>query len=401
MMSVDSAKSKRRRVARPAIPPRQRWWVDPDTWDPERVIDACAEWARQTGAAPSYYDWSPVDRARAAGSATALAVKWEREHPTWPSTSVVYRHLGSWRGMLLLAGFPAPAPLELSFAERVRETLRLRGEGRRWKEIGELLGISPDTARRYVHAADCEECGEPVLRARRCRRCSARDRTRWGAPYSRAEIVAAIQAWQRLESRAPAIVDWRPEERGGHARWERECPRFPPVSHVTRAFGSWNAALQAAGFDRPRPPAYSDQEILDALRADARRRGVSSLSSQWDGHPDRNAIARLVYSRETRRRSTTRRSATRYVPTKTTTALRRAARRGINAGSAPRQRRSSAAAGRGPPPLSLPASPPAFPPAKPPATRRSSSGYARMPASLASPPAPRRGAANNARRVRP
>jgi DNA-binding CsgD family transcriptional regulator len=291
MMSVDSAKSKRRRVARPAIPPRQRWWVDPDTWDPERVIDACAEWARQTGAAPSYYDWSPVDRARAAGSATALAVKWEREHPTWPSTSVVYRHLGSWRGMLLLAGFPAPAPLELSFAERVRETLRLRGEGRRWKEIGELLGISPDTARRYVHAADCEECGEPVLRARRCRRCSARDRTRWGAPYSRAEIVAAIQAWQRLESRAPAIVDWRPEERGGHARWERECPRFPPVSHVTRAFGSWNAALQAAGFDRPRPPAYSDQEILDALRADARRRGVSSLSSQWDGHPDRNVIA--------------------------------------------------------------------------------------------------------------
>ena len=276
---------------RPQTPTRQRWWVDPGTWDPERVIEACAEWARQTGAPPSYYDWSPVDRARAAGSGSGRATKWEREHPAWPSTAVVYRHLGSWRGMLLLAGFAGPLPLELSFAERVRATLGLRGAGLRWQEIGELLGISPDAARRYVHASDCEGCGEPVLSARWCRRCSSRGQTRWGAAYRRDELVAAIQTWARLQGRAPAIVDWRPKEQGGHERWERDCPRFPPVSHVTRAFGSWNAALQAAGFDRPRPPAYSDHEIVDALRAHARRRGVSTLSSEWDGHPDRNVIA--------------------------------------------------------------------------------------------------------------
>jgi hypothetical protein len=195
--------------------------------------------------------------------------------------------------MLLLAGFPAPTPLELPFAERVREALRLRGDGRRWGEIGELLGISPDTARRYTRAHDCEGCCEPVLRAgaSRCRRCSTRGRTRWGHAFQRPEIVAAIQAWERFEGRAPAIVDWRPAEQGGHPRWERECPRYPPRSHVIRTFGSWNAALQAAGFDRPRPPAYTDQQILNAVRTHAREHGRAPLASEWDASPDRNIIS--------------------------------------------------------------------------------------------------------------
>jgi Homing endonuclease associated repeat len=195
--------------------------------------------------------------------------------------------------MLLAAGFSAPAPIEIPFAERVERAQQLRADGLSWAEIGELLGVGADTARRYVNVHSCE-CGEPILArdARLCRRCSSRHRTRWGRVFTEPEIIAAIRRWAKLEGRAPAIVDWRPADQGGHPRWERDCPRFPPRSHVTRRFGSWNAALQAAGFDRPRPPAWSDEEILARLRAWARERGFAPSSVEWDGSPDRDVISR-------------------------------------------------------------------------------------------------------------
>ncbi|MGO9976907.1 MAG: homing endonuclease associated repeat-containing protein [Solirubrobacteraceae bacterium] len=268
---------------RPASPPRQQWFVHKDTWDRERVVERCREWARQTGSPPSYYDWGPVARAEAAGAPASLAGKWEREHPDWPAAAVVYRYLRGWRELLSLAGFPAAAVIELPFAERVQEGLRLRADGLRWADIGELLGISPDTARRYVHVHDCERCGEPIL-ARgvlQCRRCSGAGRSRWGKPFTAREIVAAIRAWERVEGRAPAQIDWQPSDLGGNPRWERECPRFPPQSLVTRQFGSWNRALRAAGFDRPRPPEVSDEQILAGLRAYHRDHGTSPARADW------------------------------------------------------------------------------------------------------------------------
>ena len=291
MSKVTSSPVRTRKPRRPASPPRQRWFVDPGTWDPERVVAACRDWADQIGAPPSYYDWGPQERV-SPGSSGALAEKWEREHPAWPSTAVVHRHLGGFRGMLLAAGFDAPAPIEIPFSERVAAACRLRASGVRWAEIGELLGVSTDTARRYANAHTCV-CGDPILArdAELCRRCSSRNRTRWGRVFTDQEIVAAIRAWARLEGRAPAIVDWRPHDRGGHPRWERDCPRFPPCSHVVRRFGSWNAALQAAGFDRPRPDAWSEHEIVEALRAWARTHGFAPSSSDWETSPDRNIIS--------------------------------------------------------------------------------------------------------------
>jgi hypothetical protein len=68
-------------------------------------------------------------------------------------------------------------------------------------EIGELLGTSRDTARRYARVHDCEGCGEPILAVGvvRCRRCSSTGRSRWGEPFSEREIVATVGAWQRVE----------------------------------------------------------------------------------------------------------------------------------------------------------------------------------------------------------
>jgi len=255
------------------------------------VVAACREWVLQTGAPPSYYDWGPQDRVPP-GSSAALAAKWEREHPAWPSTAVVHRHLGGFRRLLLAAGFDARAPIEIPFAERVAVARRLRADGVRWVEIAELLGVAVDTARRYPNAHECS-CGEPILarHALLCHRCSSRNRTRWGRVYTKQEIIAAIRLWARLQDRAPAIVDWQPSDQGGHPRWERDCPRFPPRSHVIGRFGSWNAALQAAGFDRPRPRAWSDEEIVEALRAWAAAHEHAPSSVEWDASPDRNVIA--------------------------------------------------------------------------------------------------------------
>ena len=278
--------------ARPSSPPRQLRFVAAGNWDRERVIDACREWAAQTGAPPTRDAWSPPEKL-GPGARPVLDSKWEREHPAWPSTAVVYRHVGSFRELLLAAGFEAPEPITIAFAERVATARRLRAEGLRWAEIADLLGVSVNTARRYPNAHDCADCCTPILapHARLCLSCVARNRTQWGRVFTRAEIVAAIQRWAGLEGRAPATVDWRPADRGGHPRWEQDCPRFPPPSHVFQQFGSWNAALQAAGFDRPRPRAFSDQEILRALRTWAQAHELVPLSTEWDASPHADVIA--------------------------------------------------------------------------------------------------------------
>ena len=282
---------------RPAAPPRQRWFVQADTWDRQLVVERCREWAHATGAPPRYYDWGPVQRARAAGCDASLARRWEREHPRWPSTAVVYRHVGSWRELLREAGFPAPDPIELPFSDRVREATRLRADGLTWGEVADLLGVARDTARRYARAHDCQRCGQPVLSAAAplCRTCAHPHGSRWGKPFSEREIIGAVRAWKRLEGRSPAQSDWQPVDQGGHLRWERECPRWPPTSHVMRRFGSWNAALRAAGDDRPRAPSLPDAAILDALRAYADTNGAAPSSSDWCRLgllPNRDTIAR-------------------------------------------------------------------------------------------------------------
>jgi hypothetical protein len=65
---------------------------------------------------------------------------------------------------------------------------------------------------------------------------------------------------------------------------------------VIRRFGSWNAALRAAGFDRPRPSAVSDAEILAALRAYHREHGISPMRSA-SGRRARSPSSRTIEHR--------------------------------------------------------------------------------------------------------
>ena len=62
--------------------------------------------------------------------------------------------------------------------------------------------------------------------------------TRWPPP----RVVERLQSWAHEHGRPPTLEEWR-----------RAGTRHPSAATVRRLFGSWNAALVAAGFEM-RPP---------------------------------------------------------------------------------------------------------------------------------------------------
>src|SRR3954468_15874714 len=64
----------------------------------------------------------------------------------------------------------------------------------------------------------------------------------------------ALRTWTREEGRAPRAYEWNPASAAalgissaGTRKWEREVERWPSLDVAVRRFGSWRAALQAAG----------------------------------------------------------------------------------------------------------------------------------------------------------
>jgi hypothetical protein len=91
------------------------------------------------------------------------------------------------------------------------------------------------------------------IRARRRRaRQVARVVPQTVGPWTRDEIVTAIQTWAFFFGSPPRYRDWTPSQHTAAEtdRWF-EGP-WPTARQVTGAFTTWNDALRAAGFE-PRP----------------------------------------------------------------------------------------------------------------------------------------------------
>jgi hypothetical protein len=90
--------------------------------------------------------------------------------------------------------------------------------------------------------------------------------------WDRTGIVAALREWIELTGAAPRRQDWSGERAGSASRaqrrWMAEHPRWPSSSCVAGHFGSWSAALEAAGVQR-RIPAF---ESSIAERVETARR---------------------------------------------------------------------------------------------------------------------------------
>lgn len=144
----------------------------------------------------------------------------------------------------------------------------LRDSGLLQRQIAVVLGVS----RRYAAELLDDPNGAKVRARKRryggsCRNCGSRtdgSNGRDGAPvmchscrqkqqhddrfWTPERIIQAIQEWNREHGRPPIAPEWvTPGARVG---------QIAPVSTVQREFGSWRAAIQAAGFDGLGPGKY-------------------------------------------------------------------------------------------------------------------------------------------------
>jgi hypothetical protein len=232
-------------------------------WTRERIVEALHDWTRLVGSPPRSYEWAPAS-ARVLGRESPLSRLWATSHPRWPSTATVVRRFGSWNSALSAAGLPLRRPpfvRAAGRAERVALAQRLARGRLRSAEIAAILDVSPRTVRAYLGATRCVECGTYVVTAaERCPLCAARHAR--PPARSREEVLDAIAAWTRERGRPPTQVDW-PSANG--ARW-------PSYMTVTTHFGSWRAALEAAGL-RANRRLWSNEEIVEALRSYTREHG--------------------------------------------------------------------------------------------------------------------------------
>lgn len=134
--------------------------------------------------------------------------------------------------------------------QKARVARELRKKGVSYAEIAAALGISagyvyeltrdPDGSkskrRRQARARPCADCGEPTSghSYTRCAACAGRLRQRW----SKETIVAAIQTYAKEFGKVPSVPDFAICDRS----------RFPTPRTVQVVFGSWSAAIEAAGF---------------------------------------------------------------------------------------------------------------------------------------------------------
>lgn len=117
-------------------------------------------------------------------------------------------------------------------------------------------------------------------------------RGRGRALWSKREIIDAIGAHFSIDGKAPRIEDW-----------QRASPSHPTVATVTRKFGTWNRALEAAGVPVNRyRRSWTREQVIAALQHDAASRGSSPRSSDWlhksDVNPSSQTVRRLFGSFE-------------------------------------------------------------------------------------------------------
>jgi hypothetical protein len=123
-----------------------------------------------------------------------------------------------------------------------------------------------ERCRKTKYSVPCVDCGTLLNgsggrgpdAAVRCVQCAnahnGADRKIW----TREAVVSAMREWAALYGEPPAEPDWNPhraDDLGDPDRANRfrlAYGRWPWFNTVFRAWGSWNAALVAAGFE-PRP----------------------------------------------------------------------------------------------------------------------------------------------------
>jgi hypothetical protein len=127
---------------------------------------------------------------------------------------------------------------------------------------GRRKWCSEKCRRQTLYAGTCLSCGGPTDGSNgrgkaplECRAC---------APWSAAQIIAAVQRWAKHHDGRPPTADaWKKSTRGDF------LADYPISTTVQRVFGSWANGIEAAGFPRPhqgRDP-YADPRLTERIVA--------------------------------------------------------------------------------------------------------------------------------------
>ena len=167
---------------------------------------------------------------------------------------------------------------------QVRRAVELLLDGKVAREIGAEMGLSTSfaqelladptgekaDARRRKNHGRCKSCGAKTFNGgsvdvpAQCARCFRRERHE----KAQARVIHAIQRWVGLYGKPPTAMDWDLSTARSKAVPERlaeieERHRghdWPYPENAQRLFGSWNAAIRAAGFEPVRPGQRRDPE---------------------------------------------------------------------------------------------------------------------------------------------
>jgi DNA-binding CsgD family transcriptional regulator len=156
------------------------------------------------------------------------------------------------------------------------EAAKLRAQGLVGRQIAERLHVSQSYAyelledptgelnreRKKKYNGTCESCGAPASYGHsglaRCRVCYEDDIKIW----TQDAIVCAIQEWADEHGGIPpSAMDWNPQMAISHGRPEKAEKfyadgHWPNVKSAQEQFGSWNAAIAAAGLEPRRIGCY-------------------------------------------------------------------------------------------------------------------------------------------------
>jgi hypothetical protein len=202
---------------------------------------------------------------------------------------------------------------------RVSEAVALVRQGLKGAEIAEAMGIGRSQVfallkdplgvqareRKGKRYGLCADCGRKVFNSgsydiqERCAACHGLHQRAQSAAW----IIEAIQDWHERYGVPPSAQDWNtapsqleqmhPERRLIHQARIAER-KWPRTSSVQSAFGTWSAAIEAAGLTPTRPghridpetwrrhrSVFSPEQALDALRS-ASVDGVAPSMVRYD-----------------------------------------------------------------------------------------------------------------------
>lgn len=220
------------------------------SWSREEILVAIREWVREADRPPSSAEW------------TSINPRWVAEVPRWPTKAIVVATFGTWNEGLRLAGC---------------ET-----RGRTWSQE-EIIAAFQDWARsrggRPPAYGDWRKAGtdHPGVTVVADRFGS------WRQALIAANLVPRHRSWTK-ESAVSEIRRWSRSRGGAVPSSTRIYSGIPPYSVVRRLFGSWGAAIDAAGLE-PHSRRWSKAEILDALRRHMAEHGKLPTQADWTPAP--------------------------------------------------------------------------------------------------------------------